>query len=338
LAADATNLTYAQKAAVVITQMPQELASAVLAEMSEVEVSRLTRLVATLPDLEPGPVKEVMGEFLDRVRTVAAVKQGGLDVARRLLRDRLGTAKAEEELEALLRAEDRRPFAFLHSLEPERVASLLTGEHPQVIAVVVAHLSAELGAAVLSALDEGTRAEVAVRIGTMGKLPSEAVVSIARALSGQVLDAYTAPDIDGSSGGASALAAMLNRSDRQVERQVLAAVEAADPNLAEEVRRQLFTFEDVLALDDRTLQKVLRAVQPKTLATALKGASAEALEKFTRNMSENAAKDLEEEIEYLGPLRLSEVEGAQMDIARKVREMEAEGEIVVIRQGDEVVL
>ncbi len=338
MATDIATLSYAQKAAVVITQMPPELASAVLAEMSEVEASRLTRLVATLPDLEPGPVKEVMGEFLERVRTVAAVKQGGVEVARRLLRERLGTAKAEEELEALLRSEDRRPFAFLHSLEPARVAGLLSGEHPQVAAVVIANLPADLGAEVLSALDEGARADVAVRIGTMGKLPSEAVASIARALSGQVLDAYTSSDVERSGGGASALAAMLNRSDRQVERQVLAAVEASDPDLAEEVRRQLFTFEDVLALDDRTLQKVLRAVQPKTLATALKGASEETLDKFTRNMSENAAKDLKEEIEYLGPLRLSEVEGAQMDIARKVREMEAEGEIVVIRQGDEVVL
>jgi len=336
--ADASSLTPAQKAAVVITQMPPPLASAVLAEMSEVEVSRLTRLVATLPDLEPGPVKQVMAEFIDRVSTVAAVKQGGVDVARRLLRERLGAAKAEEELEALLRADDHRPFSFLHSLEPERVAGLLSGEHPQVVAVVVANLPADLAAAVLSALDEDARAQVAVRIGTMGKLPSEAVASIARALSGQVLDAYASPDIERSGGGVSTLAAMLNRSDRQVERQVLAAVEAADPELAEEVRRQLFTFEDVLALDDKTLQKVLRAVQPKTLAIALKGASDEALEKFTRNMSENAAKDLKEEMEYLGPLRVSEVEGAQMDIARKVREMEAEGEIVIIRQGDEVVL
>jgi flagellar motor switch protein FliG len=338
MAIDASGLNYAQKAAVVLTQMPQELASAVLAEMSEVEVSRLTRLVATLPELEPGPVNQVMGEFLERVKTVSAVRQGGVDVARRLLRERLGTAKAEEELEALLRSEDHRPFSFLHSMEPERVAGLLSYEHPQVVAVVIANLPADLAAAVMSALDEGTRAEVAVRVGTMGKLPSEAVASIAKALSGQVLDSYASGDVERSGGGASALAAMLNRSDRQVERQVLAAVENADPELAEEVRRLLFTFEDVLALDDKTLQKVLRAVQPKTLATALKGASDEALEKFARNMSENAAKDLREEIEYLGPLRLSEVEGAQMDIARKVRELEAEGEIVVIRQGDEVVV
>jgi len=338
MAVEAGSLSYAQKAAVVITQMPQELATAVLAEMSEMEVSRLTRLIATLPDLEPGPVNQVMAEFMDRVRTVSAVKQGGVDVARKLLRERLGAAKAEEELEALLRADDHRPFSFLHSLEPERIAGLLSGEHAQIVAIVVANLPADLGASVLSALDEGLRADVAIRIGTLGKLPSEAILSIAKALSSQVMDAYASSEVERAGGGVTTLAAMLNRSDRQIERQVLAAIESKDPDLAEEIRRQLFTFEDVLALDDKTLQKVLRAVPPKTLAIALKGASEETMQKFTRNISENAAKDLKEEIEYLGPLRVSEIEGAQMDIARKVREMEAEGEIVVIRAGEDVVV
>ena len=331
-------LTGPQKAAIVITQMPPELSDAVISQMSEAEVARLSRVVASLPELDPGTVKQVMSEYMSRVQVLSSVRQGGIDVARRLLRERLGVQRAEEELELLLRSGDSRPFSFLNGAEPARIAELLSGEHPQIMAVVVAHLPAELAAKVLGALDEELRGDVAMRIGTMGKVPHDSVMAIATALSAQFVDKDIDVDAEMTGKASSALAVILNRSERQVERQVLTTLDERDPELAEEVRRQLFTFDDVLGLDDRTMQKVVRAIQPKTLAIALKGAEEPTLRPFVSNMSENAAQDLLEAIEALGPVRMSEIEGAQVDIARKVRELEADGSITIIRKGDEVVV
>lgn len=327
-----------QKAAVVITQMPAEVSGEVIAQMSETEVSRLTKVVASLPELDPALVKQVMTEYMGRVQILSSVRQGGVDVAKRLLRERFGVQRAEEELERLMRSGDSRPFAFLHGVEPERIADFLADEHPQIVAVVVAHLPSDLAAKVLGALDESQRAGIALRVGTMGKVPHDAVAAIAASLSGQLADKDVTPDGDRAGKGSSTLASILNRAERQVERQVLTSMDESDPELAEEVRRQLFTFEDVLALDDKTLQKVVRVIQPKTLAVALKGADESVRGPFVRNMSENTAQDLLETIESLGPLRLVEVEGAQVDIARKVRDMEAEGAITIIRKGDDVVV
>ena len=336
--AGSISLSGPQKAAIVVTQMPSDLSDAVMSQLSEAEVARLSRVVASLPELDPGTVKQVMSEYVGRVQALSSVKQGGLDVARKLLRDRLGVQRADEELERLLQTGDARPFAFLHGVEPERIAELLADEHPQVLAVVIAHLPSELAAKVLGALDESQRGEVALRIGTMGKAPHEAVATIATSLSGQFLDKDMTTEGERTGKGSGMLASILNRAERQVERGVLESMDEVDPDLAEEIRRQLFTFDDVLGLDDRTMQKVVRVVQPKTLAVALKGADEQVLAPFLRNMSENAAADLTEAIEALGPVRMSEVEGAQVDIARKVRELEAEGSITIIRKGDEVVV
>lgn len=332
------SLTGPQKAAIVVAQMPSETADGVMSGLSEVEVSRLSRYVATLPEVDESVVKAVMGEFMGRVDILTRVRQGGLEVARRLLRERMGGQRAEEELEMLLRSEDRRPFSFLHPMDPGRIAGMLAEEHPQLAAVVVSHLPSDLASKVLGALDEEQRIDIALRVGHLGKVPADALRGVAAALSGQSLDMGTVLEGDIGGGGASALAAILNRSERQVERQVLSTMDDSDPELAEEIRRKLFTFEEVLTLDDRALQKVVRAIPPKTLALALKGSGEEVYGPFMRNMSEEATADLVEEIEGLGQQRRSDVEGAQMDIARKVRDMEVDGEIVIVRKGDDVVV
>ena len=334
----AAQLTGPQKAAIVVTQMPPEAADGVLAGMSEMEAARLSRFVATLPEVDETVVKEVMDEFLGRVDTLTRVRQGGLEVARRLLRERMGGQRAEEEMELLLRSGDRRPFSFLHSTDPTRIAGMITDEHPQLAAVVISQLPADLASKVLGSLDDNQRIDIALRVGHMSKVPAEALREVASALSGQSLDIGGPIENEAGGGGASALAAILNRSERQVERQVLTTMDGTDPELAEEIRRKLFTFEEVLTLDDRALQKVVRVVQPKVLALALKGATEDISGPFLRNMSEEAAADLLEEVEALGQQRRSDVEGAQMDIARKVRELEVEGEIVIVRKGDDVVV
>lgn len=330
-------LTGQQKAAIVVTQMSPQAADGVLAGMSEVDAARLSRFVAALPEIDEAVVKEVMDEFLGRVDTLTRVRQGGLEVARRLLRDRMGSQRAEEEMELLLRSEDRRPFSFLHSFDPARIAGMLADEHPQLGAVVISQLPADLASRVLGALEHDKRIDLALRVGHMSKVPADALREVSAALSGQSMDMGPV-EAEAPGGGTSALAAILNRSDRQVERQVLATLDGTDPELAEEIRRKLFTFEEVLTLDDRALQKVVRVIQPKVLALALKGATEDVSAPFLRNLSEEAAADLLEEIEALGQQRRSDVEGAQLDIARKVRDLEVEGEIVIVRKGDDVVV
>lgn len=335
---EVTGLGGAEKAAIVIMQMPDRVASAVLKEMTEVEVSRISRAIAELPDLELESVNQVMIEFMGRVETISSVKQGGIEAARRVLRERMGAARAEEEMEALLSNRGSRPFAFLVGLDPAQIAGFLADEHPQSAAVVVAYLPPETAASVLGAMEEERRADVALRVGTMGKVSPDALAAISNAMNTQLLDVAPMSDSGfGRGGGAVALAAILNRSDRSVERQILGQIENLDTELAEDIRRRLFTFDDVVNLDDRTLQKVLRSIQPKVLALALKGSKEDVQAVFTRNLSEGAAKDLVDEIAYLGTVRLVEVEGAQMDIARTVREMEAAGEIVIIRESDDVI-
>ena len=330
-----SELSGSEKAAIVVMQMPPPVASAVLKELSESEVSRISRVIAEMSELEPTSVSEVMGEFMERVQVVSTVNQGGVEVARRILRERMGAVRAEEEMEALLGNRGSRPLAFLSGLDPAQIAAFLAEEHPQSAAVVVAHLPADMAASVLGAMEDTRRADVALRVGTIGKVPPDSLAAITASMSGQLLDVTVFPET-GLGGGAAALAAILNRSDRAVERQVLGEIEKLDADLAEEIRRRLFTFDDVLGLDDRTLQKVVRSIQPKTLALALKGSPEETQQVFIRNLSEGGAKDLVDEIGYLGTVRTIEVEGAQMDIARSVREMEAAGEIVVIRAGDDV--
>lgn len=331
------DLSGQQKAAIVLMQMPDQVASAVLKEMSEAEVSRASRIVAELSDLEPALVKQVMAEFLERVQMVSTVNQGGLEAARRILRERMGAARAEEEIESLLGSRASLPFAFLNGLEPAQIAGFLADEHPQSATVLLAHLPADLAASVLGAMDEARRSDVSVRLARMGKVPPDALAAITKAMSSQ-LTGLASPFEGGAGGGAGALASVLNHSDRAVERQVLAEMDKLDPDLAEDIRRRLFTFDDVIKLDDRTLQKVARAIPTRTLALALKGSPEEVQQAFLHNLSEGAAKDLTDEIGYLGAVRLIEVEGAQMDVARTVREMEVAGDITVIRESDDVVL
>ncbi|MGH9068801.1 MAG: flagellar motor switch protein FliG [Acidimicrobiales bacterium] len=329
-------LTGPQKAAVVVTQMPPRVAAAVIKEMAEVDVSLLSRTIAELPELSEDLVRPVVAECLDRVRAMVAVNQGGIGAARRILAERFGSARADEELEVILAGtRPTHPLDFLHAMEPAQLSAFLADEHPQTTAMVVASLTADFASSVISNLDDDRRSDIAYRIGTMGKVPPEALDVVAKAMDAQLRGA--AMPTGGAGGGTATLAAILNRSDRALEREVLGQMEQTDPELAEDVRRRLFTFEDVIRLDDRTLQKVLRAVQPKVLATALKGATEENREVFTHNLSERAADDLTEEIELLGPMRLAEVEGAQMELVRTVRDLEAAGEIVIIREGDDVV-
>jgi len=331
-------LTGPQKAAVVLAQLDTHRATRVLRAMSENEVVDLMSAMATLPALDATAVRSVLAEFSGQANALSQVGQGGVDIARRLLRERLGSGKAEEVLEQFVQTSSNHPLAFLHRLDPAQLVSAIADEHPQTIAAVLAHLPADQGAQVVAHMEEVMRTDVAKRIATMGRITPDTIRHVAEVLEKKLSTVLRSGTSSSTQvGGLPAIVAILNQTDRASEKLILAGLEASDPELAEEIRNEMFVFDDVINLDDRTLQRVLRNVVPKELAVALKGVSDDIRQKFLRNMSERAAEDLADEIELLGPTRLSTVEAAQGGVVRIVRELEASGEIVLARGDDEFI-
>ncbi len=328
-----------QKAAVVLAQLDDPRANKILKAMSEAEVVDIMSAMATLPALDTDAVRNVLSEFNHQAHALLQVGQGGVEVARKLLAERLGQDRADEVLEQFQQISQTHPLAFLQRIDPQQIVSFLGDEHPQTIAVVLAHLPADHAARVLAAMDEVLRADVARRIATMGRISPDVIGHLAGVLEGK-LSRVMRTGYSGTSevGGLSSIVAILNNSDRSAEKQILSELESSDPQLAEDIRNEMFVFDDVVSLDDRTLQRVLRNVVPKDLAVALKGVGDDVREKFLRNMSERAAQDLTEEIEVLGPTRMSAVESAQSAVVRIVRELEASGEIVLARGDDDFVV
>ncbi len=325
-----------QKAATMIAQFGTDQAAKVLREMSDVEVVELMSEVAQLPPLDFDTVREVVEEFVHAVQALRAVGQGGIEAARRVLRERLGSARAEELLARFLGPSGSGPLAFLNSIAPTQAANFLANEHPQTIAIVLAHLTADNSAQILAALDEEIKVDVAARLGRLSRVAPDVVRQSAAVLERR-LSAYLESGASTQTGGVNSLVAILNHSERPAEKQILTSLDERDPELAEEVRKRLFTFEDIVNLDDRAFQLVLRNIGPKDLAIALKGVNKEVKAKFTKNMSARAVTDLDEEIEVLGPTRMSLVEQAQAEIVRVVRDLEAAGEITIGRDSDELV-
>ncbi len=331
-------LTGPQKAATVLAQMDTHRAAQALKSMSESEVVMLMTEMAKLPQLDANLVSDVIGEFLAGVSDMVAVQQGGAETARALLKERLGSDRADEVMEQVYGGVDG-PLNLLHRLDPLQVNTFLAEEHPQTIAVILVHLASDHAAEILGRMEEKLRVDVADRIATMGRIDPQVVQDIAviveRKFATMLQPGGTTRM---AAGGIPALVSILNNVDRASEKLILTELDALDPEVAEKIRNQLFVFDDVVALDDRTLQRVLRNVVPKDLAVALKGVDDSVRDKFLRNVSERASEDLLEEIEMLGPTRLSTVETAQMQLVKIVREMEEAGEIVLMRGDDDLVV
>ncbi|HLI15985.1 MAG TPA: flagellar motor switch protein FliG [Acidimicrobiales bacterium] len=326
-----------QRVAIVLAQLPTAHSAAILRALGDEEAIALTTEIASLPPLDEAVVAQVVREFVQRLQATRSVGQGGLDRARALLTELVGAQRAEAVL-AQLRGKDAvGPLAFLSHADPAHVVPFLLDEHPQTIAVVLAHLPAADAARILNALPAHFRNEVVLRIARMDRVPPEAISQAAGQLASKLRGLISA----GSSvpGGIPSLVEILNCADASTEKQVLGDLEARDPELAEAVRARMFTFEDVLRLDDRTLQLVFRSVTIGDLALAVKGAGddPQVRERIRSNLSERAAAELDEELEVLGPVRLSMVDAAQASIVRVVRELEADGTIVIARPTDEVI-
>ncbi|NPV53696.1 MAG: flagellar motor switch protein FliG [Firmicutes bacterium] len=326
---DASALTGKQKAAIIMVTLGPELSAQVFRHLNEEHMEQLTLEIANLRRISPDVRRVVAEEFYQLCVARQYILEGGLDYARQLLERALGTSKAIEVLSRLSVSLGTAPFDFVRNIDPKQLLSFIENEHPQTIALVIAHLKAEQAASVLSGLPADLRADVAMRVATMDRTAPEVVRDVGKLLEERM--ASLGSEGFKAAGGVKTLVQVLNKVDRGTEKSILEQFEERNPELAEEVKRLMFVFEDIIFLDDRSIQAVLREVDTKDLALALKAVSGEVQEKIFKNMSERAASMLKEDMEYMGPVRLRVVEDAQQKIVNIIRKLEAAGEITIAR-------
>lgn len=329
-------MTGAQKVAILLMAMGTERASKVLKTMREAEVTEIMSEVARMSDVDERVVEEVLNEFAITASARQHFAVGGVDVALELLQASVGDRKAEEIFAQLSMTLVSAPFEFLRRADPRLVLGFIRDEHPQTIALVLAYMSSEGAALVLGGLPEELQRDVAVRVATMDRTSPDIIATVEASLERRLSSVLQQGDLS-SVGGVQTLVDLLNRSDRATERLIFEGLENHDEELADEVRSLMFVFEDIVTLDDRSIQQVLRQVDSKDLALALKGVREEVKAKIMDNISSRAAENLLEEIEMLGPVRLKAVEEAQGAVVRVIRALEEAGQIVLSRSGEEMI-
>ncbi|MDI3269217.1 MAG: flagellar motor switch protein FliG [Bacillota bacterium] len=327
-----------QKAAIFLISLGADVSAAVMKKMSDEEIEALTLEIANIQRVDPQVREQVIKEFQDLAQAQAFIDKGGVETAREILERAFGVSQAQEMLQRLTASLQVRPFEFIRRSDPAQIINFLHQEHPQTIALILSHLNPEQAGQVLSSMPAEKQSDIARRMARMDTTSPEMVREIEGVLEGRFAQLVT----EGSQrvGGVDTVVAVLNRVDRSTERTILHSLEETDPDLAEDIKRRMFVFEDLVLLDDRAMQRALREIDLQTdLPLALKVASEEVKGRIVQNLSERAREHLEEAMSYLGPVRLKEVEEAQQRIVNAVRSLEEAGEIIISRGGqDEVVV
>jgi flagellar motor switch protein FliG len=323
-------LSGAQKAAVLLVQLGKEKSAAVLKSLRESEVEEVLNEIARLKGVPTETVDAVFEEFQTLASARRYYAQGGMDFAREVLEATLGADRAKELLDRMKASLVEMPFEFLRRADARQVLSFLQDEHPQTVALVVAHMRADQAAIVISGMPDELQADVAHRVAVMETTSPDVVRRVEAILERKLSSVLQSTDAS-AAGGLKPLVDIINHADRATERLILEGLERRDPALAEEVRSQMFMFEDITTLDDRSVQLVLRSVDSKELATALKGVSSDVRGKIMANVSERAAANLNDEIDLMGAVRLSTVEEAQAKIIATIRSLEESGQILLSR-------
>lgn len=261
------------------------------------------------------------------------ILNGGIDYARDILERSLGSQKAMDIVNRLTSSLQVKPFDFVRRTDPQHLVNFLQSEHPQTIALVLAYLESKKASDVLAQLPVEIQPEVAKRIAKMDRTTPEVLREVERVLE-RKLSTLASEDFS-SAGGVDSIVEVLNLADRATEKTIIEALEEEDPELAEEIKKRMFVFEDIVLLDDKSIQKVLREVDTNDLSKGLKSVDEEVQEKIFRNMSKRAVALLKEDMEYMGPIRLHDVEEAQQKVVSIIRKLEDDGEIVIARAGED---
>lgn len=335
--ASSSLLSGKKKAAILLISLGQETAANIFKKLKEEELEVITLEIANQKKVTPEQKQLVISEFYQMCKAKEYISEGGLDYARTVLEKAVGLESALSVINKLTSSLQIRPFDCVRNTDPSQLLNLIQNEHPQTIALVLAYLRPEQAAAILSALPNDVQYDVARRIATMDRTSPDIIRDVEKVLERKISSSLGNQDFT-IAGGVEAIVELLNRSDRTTERSIIENLESQDPELAEEIRKLMFVFEDIILLDDRSLQMVLREVENKDLSLALKGVPNEVANKVFKNMSKRAADMLREEIEFMGPVRIRDVEEAQQKIVNIIRKLEDSGEIIVSRgKGDEVI-
>ena len=319
-----------KKAAVLCVTIGSDEAAGIFKHLTDDLIEQLTVEMARTATVAPEVAGEVMEEVLETAAAHGYMQEGGMRYASEVLERAGGAARAQEILTRLAVVIEASPFEFLRGSPAEQIVGFLRNEHPQTVALVLAHLpSAQLAASVLEQLNPSLQTEIATRIALMSRSSPEVVKEIASVMESKLKTVVRHEYHE--AGGIGSLAQILNSSDRATEQNILNYLSDSDPELADEVRSRLFVFEDIVGLADRSIQMVLKEVDAKDLPLALRGASADVSEKILHNMSQRGAEMLKEEMEYMPPQRRRVVEEAQSNVVAAVRKLEASGALVLSR-------
>jgi flagellar motor switch protein FliG len=322
-----------QKAAIFLVSVGSEISAEIFKYLREDEIETLTFEIARMETIEPEQKDDVLQEFQELMMANQFITTGGIDYARELLEKSLGSQKAIDIINRLTSSLQVRPFDFIRRTDPAHLLNFIQQEHPQTIALILAYLEPNKSSIILQNLPNEIQHDVARRIATMDRTSPEVLREVERVLE-KKLSTLSSEDYT-TAGGVGNIVEILNLVDRASEKQIIEALEDEDPELAEEIKKRMFVFEDIVMLDDRAIQKVLREVDSQELSKALKSVDTEVQDKIFRNMSKRAAQMLKEDMEYMGPIRLKDVEESQQKIVSIIRHLEDTGEIVVARSGED---
>ena len=330
-------LSGVQKAAILFITLGPEVSSGILKKLPEAEIQKITYEIANITSVTSEQREGILNEFLQINKAREYIIEGGMDYARELLSKALGPHRANEILEKVSEATQQyRPFSIARKADAHQLLNVITYEHPQTIALILCYLQPEKAAQVMAELPEETQSEVAYRIATMSTTSPMVIKEIEKVLESK-LSSVVRTEMT-TLGGVETLVDRLNQVDRTTERNITESLEREDAELADRVKSSMFVFEDIITLDDVAIQRILREVEAKELALALKGCSEEVAEVIYKNQSKRAAASLKEDMEFLGPVRLMDVEKAQQGIVAIIRRLDEAGEIIISRGGEDAII
>ena len=330
-------LTGKEKAATLLIALGPEYSADIFKHLKEEEIEELTLEIASIKSVSSEEKEQIMEEFYQICLAQNYIAEGGINYAKEILEKALGAQKALDIINKLTASLQVRPFEFVRKTDPAQLLNFIQKEHSQTIALILVYLSAQQAGIVLSGLPPEKQADVARRIAIMDRTSPDVIKEVEnilmKNLSSLVTEDFTA------AGGIQAIVDILNSVDRGTERHIMETLDIEDAELAEEIKKRMFVFEDILLLDSRSIQRFLREVENNTLAVALKGTTEEVARVIYANMSKRLAEMIKEDIEFMGPVRLKDVEEAQQKIVNSIRRLEDSGEIIISRGGgDEIIV
>ena len=326
-----------QKAAILLIALGPEKSALIFKYLKEEEIEDLTLEIANTRSVTPQLKEQIINEFYEMCLAQQYIAEGGIGYARELLEKALGQDKALDVIGKLTASLQVKPFEFIRKTDPAQLLNFIQDEHPQTIALILSYLPANQAAMIVSALPPDRQADVAKRIAVMDRTSPDVIKEVEKVLESKLASLvnqdYTII------GGVDAVVEILNTVDRGTEKHIMETLEIEEPELADEIRKKMFVFEDILLLDDRAIQRVLRDVDNNDLATALKGANEQVQNAIFNNLSKRLATMIKEDMEFMGPVRMKDVEEAQQKIVSVIRKLEDSGEIVISRGGgDEIIV